>query len=162
MKLAREELSVFPIRSSEVTEMRITEKIAAYLLISILMVSTGSASTGHKNEDYNVGTMIAWTSGNCGGMRSGNISAGNCKPGGVITYEVSGGGYNYTLMKDEEHSGIFDTRSDPLKKLMPKEQFKYRIDSKQKFIVLWEKDGKRHETRYKIGGVQAAEASTQQ
>lgn len=47
-------------------------------------------------------------------------------------------------------------RSDPLRQLLPNDEFKYRIDSKRKYLlVLWTTDkGKTKQTKYTIRGVE--------
>lgn len=119
----------------------------------ILSVTPFALAASQKDADYKVGTMVSWAAGNCGAVRMADIASVNCKAGGTIIYQVSGGGNEYTLTKNEDHSGILDSKADPLKKLMPKAEFKYRVDDKGNFWVLWLRNDKPKETKYSIRGM---------
>lgn len=127
-----------------------------FTTLSILLLSAMLCAAASKQTEYSTGTLLSWSHGavNC----SKAFGETNCNPGGDTVYRVSGEGMEYTLIRDTSGQGLLDKHADPLRKLLPKAQFKYRFDSKQRFIVMWEKDGKQHETRYKI--VQGAEASS--
>lgn len=56
------------------------------------------------------------------------------------------------MTKNAEHSGILDNKADPLRKLLPNAQFKYRLDEKENFWVVWHKNAKPKETKYPVRG----------
>lgn len=122
-------------------------------LVVLFWLVSATFAASHKDADYKVGTMISWAAGNCGAAKMADISSVNCNAGGTIIYEVSAEGHEYTLTRNEDHSGILDSKADPLNKLLPKAEFKYRVDEKGNFWVMWLKNNKQKETKYSVRGI---------
>lgn len=135
--------------------LRGTAGVAFVSLIVCAFVAARSES------DYKTGALVSWGSGgeHCNGVslgRSVAVGSVNCNLGGDILYKVTSEGREYTLTRGDDNEGLLHSTADPLRSLVPKSEFKYRIDKKQKFmwVVDIKDDGKTKETKYTIRGVE--------
>lgn len=127
----------------------------------LVACTTLSPAESHPASDYKLGTMISWGAGgeNCSGLSVGKtvaLGSVNCNPGGDTLYRISSDGHEFTLTRGSDDEGMLHSTADPLRKLLPKDEFKYRIDKKRKFFFVLSSndDGKSKETKYTIRGVQ--------